>query len=217
MKTKINWKNHLIELVVVVIGITIAFMLENWRQESAVREMEEKYIQSFKDDLQHDATTLDSIATAVQNKIYLLQTFISDLKEGNLKRVNAEKVISDMLSNHSFFPKQAVYESIKNSGGMNIISDYEVKEAIVAYYSLNDDLRLKEEVFFDYLQTFVFPFVYRNLDFLSGKIINGPVVTSREFSNIVAGYYTLVRQNFEMYNNYKSANQKLLKIITEND
>ena len=147
MKTKTNWKNHFIELIVVVIGITIAFMMENWRQEEASREIEQKYLQSFRDDLQGDANTLDSVTVSIQNKIYLLRSFIGDIKKGEVKQDRAEEVISDMLSNLSFFPKQATYESIKNSGGMNIISDYELKEAIVSYYSLNNELRLKEKVF----------------------------------------------------------------------
>ena len=152
MKTKTNWKNHFIELIVVVIGITIAFMMENWRQEEASREIEQKYLQSFRDDLQGDANTLDSVTVSIQNKIYLLRSFIGDIKKGEVKQDRAEEVISDMLSNLSFFPKQATYESIKNSGGMNIISDYELKESIVSYYSLNNELRLKEKVFFDYLR-----------------------------------------------------------------
>lgn len=52
MKQKIHWKNHFMELLVVVIGITIAFILENWRQERASSELEQKYLTSFKDDLQ---------------------------------------------------------------------------------------------------------------------------------------------------------------------
>lgn len=218
MKTKTNWKNHFIELIVVVIGITIAFMMENWRQEEASREIEQKYLQSFRDDLQGDANTLDSVTVSIQNKIYLLRSFIGDIKKGEVKQDRAEEVISDMLSNLSFFPKQATYESIKNSGGMNIISDYELKEAIVSYYSLNNELRLKEKVFFDYLRNFVFPFVHKNLDFLAGgRIVNKSVIKSHEFRNIVAGYYTLVGQNLGMYKDYKSANEELLKLITKND
>ncbi|MFO7524385.1 MAG: DUF6090 family protein [Ignavibacteriaceae bacterium] len=214
MKQKIDWKNHFIGLLVVVIGITIAFMLENWRQEQAASKLEQKYFTSFKDDLQYDSSRLDSTITAVQNKIYLLKSVIGEMSSGDINQARAEEVITDMLSNHSFVPKQATYESVKNSGGMNIISDYEVKEAIVSYYSLNYELRLKEQVFFDYLQEFVLPFVYKNVEFLTGHIVNKSAINSFEFKNIVAGYYGLTEQNFQAYKDYKNANEELLKNIS---
>ena len=46
-KHGINWKNSLVELAVVFIGITLAFMLNNWREASNNREYEEKYLQNF--------------------------------------------------------------------------------------------------------------------------------------------------------------------------
>lgn len=209
MKQKINWTNHLIELLVVVIGITIAFMLENGRQERADRELEQKYMLSYKADLQFDKTNLDSIITSVQNKIYLLRTFLGDIGTGVVKQSRAEEIIAEMMSNHSFFPKTATYESVKNSGGMNVVSDYEIKEAIVSYYTLNEELRLKEQVFFDYLQAFVLPFTYKSLDFISGKIIKRAAINNIEFNNIVAGYYALTEQNFKAYREFQEANKNL--------
>lgn len=213
MKQKIDWKNHFVGLLVVVIGITIAFMLENWRQDRAASELEQKYLISFKNDLIADSQNLDSTIAAVQNKIYLLRSVLSEMRAGNVKQVRAEEVLTDMLRNHSFYPKMATYESVKNSGGMNIISNFEIKEAIVSYYSLNDELRLKEEVFFDYLQNFVLPFVYKNVEFLSGRIVNKSAINSFEFNNIVAGYYGLTEQNFQAYKEYKDANEKLREKI----
>lgn len=210
MKQKIDWKNHFVGLLVVVIGITIAFMLENWRQERAASELERKYLVSFKNDLIADSQNLDSTITAVQNKIYLLRSVLSEMRAGNVKQVRAEEVITDILRNHSFYPKMATYESVKNSGGMNIISNFEIKEAIVSYYSLNEELRLKEQVFFDYLQNFILPFVYKNVEFLSGRIVNKSATNSFEFNNIVAGYYGLTEQNFQAYKQYKEANENLL-------
>jgi len=190
-------------------------MLENWRQERASNELEQKYLTSFKDDIQYDSNKLDSTITAVQDKIYLLRGVIAEMSSGDISQARAEEIITDMLRNHSFVPKQATYESVKNSGGMNIISDYEVKEAIVSYYSLNDELRLKEQVFFDYLQNFVLPYVYKNVEFLYGRIANKYAINSFEFKNIVAGYYGLTEQNFQAYKDYKKTNEELLKKIAE--
>jgi hypothetical protein len=217
VRQKIDWKNHFVGLLVVVIGITIAFMLENWRQERADKELEQKYLLSFKTDLQYDKTGLDSIIASVQNKIYLLRAFLGELSTGDVTHSRAEETIAEMMKNHSFFPKTATYESVKNSGGMNTISDYKIKSLVVSYYTMNDELRLKEHVFFDYLQGFVLPFVYKNMDFLSGKIISGSAINNTAYRNIVAGYYALTEQNFEAYKKYNAANEELLKSIANTE
>ena len=33
-KNEVDWKNYSIELIVVFIGITLAFMLNNWREDA---------------------------------------------------------------------------------------------------------------------------------------------------------------------------------------
>ncbi len=68
-RQKINWLNHFIELVVVVIGITLAFMLNNWREAYVNHRMEEKYLNSFMDDLNFDRVQLDSLIFYNETKL----------------------------------------------------------------------------------------------------------------------------------------------------
>jgi hypothetical protein len=58
--TKVNWREHFVELLVVFIGITAAFMLNSWRENSKVKALEEKYLRSFESDIIADARALES-------------------------------------------------------------------------------------------------------------------------------------------------------------
>ena len=51
--------NHLIELVVVVIGISIAFALNRWYENTKSEELEQKYMESLFDDLEKDKDIVD--------------------------------------------------------------------------------------------------------------------------------------------------------------
>lgn len=72
-------------------------MLENWRQKRASSELEQKYLTSFKDDIQYNSNKLDSTITAVQDKIYLLRSVIAEMSSGDINQARAEEVITEML------------------------------------------------------------------------------------------------------------------------
>ena len=215
MKTKINWTSHFIELLVVVIGITIAFMLENWRQDKSNKDLEQKYLNSLKSDLISDKKLLDSTIASVEKQSSILPSFISEIKTSNVGRHKSEEIIPQVLISHRFAPKQATYLSITNSGNLNIIEDYKLIESFASYYNSQGELSLKEKVLYDYQLKFVLPFVYEKVDFLSGRVIDRLAINGSEFKNIVTGYYTLVGQNLEGYKNYKKANKELLDKIEQ--
>lgn len=215
MKTKINWKNHFVELVVVIIGITIAFMLENWRQENANQNLEQKYLNSLKSDLMSDKKLLDSTVSSVEKQTLFLREFITEIKSGTVDKQKAEKIIPQILLSYGFSPKLATYQSITNSGNLNIINDYKLIESLASYYNSYDEISTKEKVLYDFQLKFVLPYVYENVDFLSGEMVNKSVINGFEFKNIVTGYYTLVGQNLEVYKNYQLTNKALLENIGE--
>ena len=213
MKTKINWENHFVELIVVIIGITIAFMLENWRQENANHDLEQKYLNSLKSDLMSDNKLLDSTVSSVEKQISKLRDFITEIKTGTVVKQKAENIIPQVLISYGFAPKLATYQSITNSGNLNIITDYKLIESLASYYNSYDEISIKEKGLYDYQLKFVLPYVYENVDFLSGKMVNKSAINGFEFKNIVTGYYTLVGQNLEAYKNYQLANKELLENI----
>ncbi len=54
----LNWRNYFIELLIVIIGISVAFWLNNVAQENAEKKLETKFIQDLGSDLRSDSSTL---------------------------------------------------------------------------------------------------------------------------------------------------------------
>jgi len=130
-KTKINWLNHIIELVVVFIGITLAFMLNNWREDTKNNQIEKQYLNSFYDEIVYANAKLDTIIKNNKTKIEYLNNSIELLKNNNLPEDSMMLVISHMVQISIFIPKTNTYESIKNSGNFNIIENYEIRSKII--------------------------------------------------------------------------------------
>ena len=133
-KAKIDWQNHIIELIVVFIGITLAFMLNNWRENHSDRLMAEKYINSFRNDISYDHAQLDSIINSNEDKLERIGLFITSLKNKNPTIEDAERIMGDMAEINPFIPKINTYESIKNSGNLNLLTNYDIREKLIQYY-----------------------------------------------------------------------------------
>ncbi|MCB0298325.1 MAG: hypothetical protein KDG51_24415, partial [Calditrichaeota bacterium] len=68
-KLQIDWIHHGIELIVVFISISLAFIVNQCRDDYQSARLEGKYLQSFREDVGGDLTTLDSMI--VQNERHL--------------------------------------------------------------------------------------------------------------------------------------------------
>jgi len=204
---KIDWPGHLIELIVVFIGITLAFMLNNWRESYSDRLMAEKYINSFRNDIAYDHTQLDTIIISNENKLQRINDFINSLKNKKATLEGAEQMLGDMAEINPFYPKISTYESIKNSGNLNILTDYDIREKLIEYYQSLEEKKLVEEINMLFINNYILPFVYKNVDFLNQRIINRNFLTDHNFSNLVYGYYQLLSQLIENYKKINDLNQ----------
>jgi len=200
MPSKINWINHLIELLVVIIGISIAFSLNNWRERAKTSNLEIKYLKSFQNDLKSDLHRLTEVIPANEQKLQRIKDNIFEYdvpEKWVMDSVTA--VITDMLIINTFVRKKSTYESIKNSGNLNIISNYSLQTELIDYYTLFGQLAETERIYDSWLNQFIIPFVQENMDILKQKIMRPEAVLSYRFKNLVAGYYALLGQNNDIY------------------
>ena len=212
---KIDWPNHFIELIVVFIGITLAFMLNNWREEYTDLQMAEKYINSFQNDITYDHSQLDSIIHSNESKLEQITQFINSLKNKNATILDGERIMGLMAEINPFIPKINTYESIKNSGSLNILTDFDIKEKLIQYYQSLEEKKLIEDMNLLYITTYIIPYIHQNADFLNQRIINKNVLNNHNFTNLVLGYYQLLVQTIDFYKEIFELNNELQLILAK--
>jgi len=207
MNKKIDWLNHTLELVVVFISITAAFMLENWRENRKERQLEQKYLDSFRDDLSADAGVLNAIIPANAAKLERAAKFLwVEMKNNNWPVDSAAVILANMMTVDPFQRKKSTYESVKNSGSLGVLSDYEMRAKLVLYYDSFEDVGIKEKLYFDWLNAFVFPFINNHVDIAAQKILSVQAVRGPLFKNLLVGYYALLQQNLQTYQSMNRMN-----------
>lgn len=210
---KIQWMNHFIELIVVFLGITLAFMLNNWRDDYKNRQTETQYINSFYDEIYQSGTKLDSILVENQEKSQRLRIVIRQMSENKFSPDSAIYVVADLAKISLFIPRINTYESIRNSGNLNLIGNYQTRLKIIAYYESFTSKALVEEYYRNYIDDYFIPFFLENVDLVSGEIVNIESFKTVRFRNLISGYFQLHSQLVNNYEDIQELNTELLDLI----
>ncbi|MTI38345.1 DUF6090 family protein [Fulvivirga lutimaris] len=148
---KINWLDHLINLLVVITGITIAYSLNNYNEAKKSKELQDTYIESMITDIDKDISELDSLILDGQQDTILFKRML-EAKTRPLSKDSISIAISRIASLASFYSRNITYESVKSSGKFELLSlklridiiefyhkGYEQIEEIESYYKMSFD------------------------------------------------------------------------------
>ncbi len=211
---KINWKNYFIELIVVFIGITAAFLLNNWREDYKSNELKSKYLNSIRNDVIQDSISINEIQKFNEEKEIKFKKYIANTIKGVTSIDSAVILFKDILTIPKFYPQSNTYESIKYSGNLNLISDYHLREEITNYYESFTTILSQQEMTVEFINDYATKFVFKNINILNWQIINKKNVDFNEVNNIIVGYYALLEQNIKLEKDIVIRNKKLLKKLS---
>ena len=211
---KINWFYYLLELLVVFIGVTAGFLLNNWREENSNAKLEQKYLNGFYADLLSDKVDLDSLIFRTNEKTDKLMEVLkeSEYDNNSLTMEMANKIIGQILYLEWFTPADDTYDDIINSGNLNIISNYRVKENISSYYSLLNEVKNVEQFYLNHMNDYGFPIIYKNYHILKREFIDDECYKSLEFTNMYLGIISFYQQNTKIY---EQALENNLELVNE--
>ena len=205
----IDWRNQLVGLAVVFIGITAAFLLENWRERREERRLADAYRAGFVDDLGADARALKNALDQNRGKLERLESVVADLRQAPLGRAPAVATLGEMLSNQLFMPRQSTYEAMRNSGQLDLIEDLDQRRALVGYYVLLEETAFKETILNEYINDYVVPYVVDNLDMANQTLRPGVAPDDPRLRNLIVGYQLLLHQVVDAYGQIQARNGTL--------
>ncbi|WP_323756594.1 DUF6090 family protein [Roseivirga sp.] len=218
-KSKINWLNHFIELLVVVIGISIAFGMENWAEKRRDREAQINYLTSLKDDITNDNTELNRILDSSQvlnGNIDFLMRYVyasgplEDLKYGHITSTYAAPY---------FNAKDGTYHSLVNSGSLDMISNYELRASITDLYNFHyDEISKADDFIHDLVNGQIYPYMIENIQFGNAQfgqneILDDTPLKNNRVRNMIGSYTNLLKEREVIYRLTSNKCDSLLKGI----
>ncbi|MBD3223480.1 MAG: hypothetical protein GF313_02045 [Caldithrix sp.] len=195
-----DWKALFFELIVVFLGVTAGFLLNNWQLDKKDKLQEKKYLNGFLQDVRANIETLKQ--AVVSDSLWMVQTQskLAQIKAGTITNDSADVVIKRLLKLSKLNVKKGTYENITDSGNLNIITAYDLREQIVDYHVTISGVEFIDEYFYQYFDDYVMPFIFNNVNMMDATLIDSDVKGIIAFSNVVGGYYSMVQQRQTAYN-----------------
>lgn len=129
------------EIVLVVIGILIALALNNWNSERLDRKEEQRYLLSFKNEIQSQLNELDMLEKLLTRKIADAESLLAGYQRTeSFAKIDSFNYKLSWLMGTSGFPNiNTTFNEINSSGTIGIIQNDSVRASLINFYQKNDD------------------------------------------------------------------------------
>ncbi len=129
------------EIVLIVIGIFLAIQLNKVYEKSSKKDLEVKYLNGIIQDIGSDIQSFNSAIDGNESKQNaldnLLLSFAFDYKINDSLQL---EYLSRLYRAYYFVPKNSVFQDLKFSGNLNVISEDTIRSKIIEYYNKSNEI-----------------------------------------------------------------------------
>lgn len=138
------WPAYLIEMVVIILGISITLALEEWRDNRKENQLEQVYLKNLTTDIRTDLNSLRYVANGTREILLRGNELIAVFRyptrpEFSYSRINAD--VRAILGRPKFLPSDATFSDLKSSGNLHLLKDIRLKNLLFAYYNQTQNIR----------------------------------------------------------------------------
>ena len=132
------WPAYLIEIVVIILGISITLALEEWRDGSKEEKLENLYRRNLLADIDADLRGLQK-ATADTRTLLAHGQAILQSENGSAAESHPDSALTAdlraILGRPKFIPHDATFAELKSSGNLHLLKDVDLKWLLFAFYN----------------------------------------------------------------------------------
>lgn len=191
-KTGKYFKYAIGEILLVMIGILLALQVSNWNEKQKLDSEEQKTLISLRSELEENIIKFDSIYMYHIVRDSVLNRLI-DLDPKLESFDSQDSLIKKADWSWTFNPSRGVYNSIINSGKIELIKDYKLKIKIAKLKDIIDDYVDDELITLEYTSQNIEPLFSSTFSYYmrprtkvertKDSIVYSKVIPSRKFQN----------------------------------
>ena len=199
------------EILLVMIGISLAFQLDNWNDNRLKKDEETKYYQNVRDQIRDDA---ELIQRQLQfNNRYMAEfEYANTIIEANdrTKMDTLGRIIPNLLQYSDFDRQGNIYETMVNSGEIKILRNHEIVKGIRTLEEKYLYVNRMENIHYDATSNHVAVYINPVVNFGTAEINKPDRVFNYEFQNLIILLLEVMKEKNKVYN--EALNQ--IEVIT---
>lgn len=127
---KRRWAEYLIEILVLIIGISLSLFFNDWRAEQIDRKTEKHILQSIQENLIADTIMLD---VGLKQLDFIIKGH-KKMLAGEVEKDSSARYIDNFATYTMFKGQDVGYQELKQSQSSRIIQNRDLLKKIIAHY-----------------------------------------------------------------------------------
>ncbi len=199
-KKKFSIQSIVLEILIVIVGITIAFWLNNWGEERKERRLEQEFLKTLRSDLAADSAAFVYQVEANQANARRVFSFKEILRKKQYDNDSIQWFIGSFLNRNNWVINDNTFEILKSGGKLDIIQDFDLRTEIGQYFRIRT---YQTEHMLNIIQTFMDEhmnvYLTKNTDYFIQNKPDKAFVRDTEFQNLLANWADLNDEKLALY------------------
>lgn len=218
--TEKNFKKYLIyalgEILLVMIGISLAFQVSNWDNNRIKKNSEIRFYKSIKAQISDDKENI--LGQKDYNNHYMTEfKYANEIIENNDRsKLDTLGLLIRNLIQYSDFDKQGnIYETMVNSGQINLLKNDKIISGIRELEEMYIYINRMENIHYDAMKDYTAPAMTSVLKFSTREIKKPDDVFTYEFQNLVIMLMQVMEEKDRTYRKAIDKINLVTKLIDE--
>lgn len=215
-----NLKRYLLyaigEILLVMIGISLAFQLNNWNDNRIKKNTEIRYYQNIKEQIKGDKELVEG--QRVYNNHYMQQfKYANEIIEANDRsKMDTLGLIVHNLTNYSDFDKQGnIYETLVNSGEIKLLQNLEIVNGIRELEVIYNYINRMETIHYDTIMQHAVVAINPVIAFATNEIKKPDDVFNYQFQNLIIILMQVMEEKDRTYSYALNEIERVTKLINK--
>ena len=215
-----NLKRYLLyavgEILLVMIGISLAFQVSNWDDNRIKKNTEIRFYENIKEQIIDDKELIAG-QRHYNNRHMVQYKYANEIIEANDRsKLDTLGIIVRNLTNYSDFDKEGnIYETMVNSGQIKLLQNHEIVNGIRELEELYNYMNRMENIHYDAMMQHLVVALNPVIAFATNEIKKPDAVFTYEFQNLVVMLMQIMEEKDEVYTNTLYEIERVLKLIDE--
>jgi hypothetical protein len=139
-----DWFAVLLDVLVVIIGILVAFQIDRWREVRSERALEVSYVQRLIADVKTDLPNIRKSIFYAEQRLGFAELLMAAVQDSTAATDEpARFLVAVQSAAYTNTPALASYtfEDLRSTGNLGLIRDSQLKESLYGYYGFDQRAR----------------------------------------------------------------------------
>ena len=204
------------EILLVMIGISLAFQVSNWDDNRIKKNAEIRFYENIRDQIIDDKQLIKS-QVEFNNYYKARFNFVNEIIEANDRsKIDTIGPMVRDLTQYSDFDRQGnIYETLVNSGEIKLLRNHKIINGIRKLEEIYIYMNRMENIHYDVIMNHVSTIMSPIIKYSNSEIKKPDDLFSYEFQNLVISLMQIMTEKDKVYNEALDEIERVLKLIDE--